>query len=201
MRRISLALALIGAVVATGCGGGDRPNSTAAKKGTFGASYTVTVNNIGPGTVADTVAGNTCVAAVPPATINTCVFTYPWDTGATFTATATGSSYFNGWFGECGGMNPCTLAGNADAYVVAYFSAAPESHPNFTSGLLHAAAVSNCTPGTNKAPLICSRCHGANLQGVGIAPACTSCHATDGTPIHDAAAVSGFLANPCQTQP
>jgi OmcA/MtrC family decaheme c-type cytochrome len=160
MRRISLAVALIGAVAAAGCGGGSKPSSSGAK-GTAGINFSVTVNNQGPGTVADSsTPANTCAAD------STCTWTYSAGTTVVLTATKAGSNYFNGWFGDCGGTDTCSLSGNADKYVVAFFSASPQSHPNFNDPALHGSASLNC-----------ASCHGVNGQGVGIAPSCTGCHA------------------------
>jgi hypothetical protein len=155
MRRISLALALMGAVAAAGCGGGAQPSSTAGNKGTAGSTFTVTVNNQGGGTVSD--GTNTCAANT------TCNWTYAFNTAATLTASA-GSLYFNGWFGDCSGTDTCAIAGNADKYIVAYFSTSPQGHPNWAAG--HGAQLD----------LRCTNCHGAQLAGAGIAPSCSSCH-------------------------
>ena len=157
MRRISLALALFGAVAAAGCGGGAKPASTAAAKGTAGVNFNVTLNNQGGGTVSD--GTNTCAANT------TCTWTYSSGTPVTLTATA-GSLYFNGWFGDCSGTDVCALTGNADKYVVAYFSSSPQGHPNWAAG--HGAQLD----------LRCTNCHGAQLTGAGIAPSCSSCHET-----------------------
>jgi hypothetical protein len=166
MRRISLALALFGAVAAAGCGGGAKPSSTAATKGTAGVNFTVTLNNQGGGTVSD--GTNTCAADT------TCSWTYATGTTVTLTATA-GSLYFNGWFGDCQGTSTCAIAGNADKYVVSYFSATPQAHPNFVDPALHAPAYFSFQSGVTGA-LTCTQCHGAQLQGQGIAPSCNQCH-------------------------
>jgi hypothetical protein len=170
MRRISLALALFGAVAAAGCGGGAKPAATAGAKGTAGQSFTLTVNNQGPGTIADSSSpAQTCAAGA------TCAWTYAFGTSVTLTATASGSNYFNGFFGDCQGPT-CTLSGNADKYVVSYFSATPQAHPNWAAG-----------HGNN---IDCSKCHGANYQGQGIAPSCSSCHSAPTTGHFDATAAA-----------
>ena len=171
MRRISLALALFGAVAAAGCGGGAKPASTAAAKGTAGVNFNVTLNNQGGGTVSD--GTNTCAANT------TCTWTYSSGTPVTLTATA-GSLYFNGWFGDCSGTGDCTLSGGlsggSDRYVVAYFSSTPPVHPNYSDPALHGPAYYAFVAGDPGA-YQCTSCHGTNLQGLGIAPSCTSCHA------------------------
>jgi len=169
MRRISLALALFGAVAAAGCGGGAKPAATAGAKGTAGQSFTLTLNNQGPGAVADSSSpAQTCAAGT------TCSWTYAFGTSVTLTATASGTNYFNGFFGDCGGFT-CTLSGNADKYVVSYFSATPQAHPNFVDPKLHGPAYFAFQSGATGA-LTCTQCHGAQLTGQGIAPSCNQCH-------------------------
>ena len=158
MRRISLALALFGAMAAAGCGGGAKPSSTAGTKGTAGINFTVTINNQGGGTVSD--GAQTCAANT------TCTWTYPSGTAVNLTETA-GSLYFNGWFGDCNGTT-CSLSGNSDKYVVAYFSTSPQAHPNWAAG-----HPTNST-------LNCSLCHGSAGTGLGIAPSCAGCHSSSG---------------------
>ena len=167
MRRISLAVALIGAVAAAGCGGGAKPSSSDGSKGTVGVNFDVTINNQGPGTVSDdSTPAKTCAADT------TCKWTYASGTKVTLTATVTPGNYFNGWFGQCNGGDKCTLSGDAEKYVVAYFSATPDVHPNITDPKLH---VSAWAAGV----LECTKCHGPELKGQGIAPACNSCHGKD----------------------
>ena len=130
-------------------------------------TFTVTVNSQGGGTVSD--GTNTCAANT------TCSWTYSTGIPVTLTATA-GSLYFNGWFGDCSGAGDCTLSGGSDRYVVAYFSSQPPGHPNFIDPALHAPAYYAFVAGDPGA-YQCTSCHGTNLQGLGIAPSCTSCHA------------------------
>ena len=165
MRRISLALALIGAIAAAGCGGGAKPSSTSGAKGTAGVNFTVTLNNQGPGTVVSAPAGINCAANT------TCSATFPSGTTVVLTATVAGTNYFNGWFGDCQGTSTCSLSGGADKYVVSYFSATPQAHPNWVAG----------HPKAGQTDLNCGLCHGNTGQGVGVAPACTTCHTASGT--------------------
>ena len=172
MRRISLAVALIGAVAAAGCGGGAKPSSSEGSKGTAGVNFTVTVNNQGPGTVVSVPAGISCPG--------TCTATFASGTAVALTGTATGSNYFNGFFGACSG-SACTVSGGADQYVVAYFSASPEMHPNYNDPAVHSAAF-------NAKTLDCASCHGqyasdanfAQNVGQGIAIGCVNCHGAAG---------------------
>ena len=101
--------------------------------------------------------------------------------------------------GDCGGT-ACSLEGPADKYVVAQFRGVndPAGHPNYTSGTVHGPATYAWLAATTGA-LDCRTCHGANLQGVGIAPSCKSCHAgmahiqLDYTTFATGPAVSGDL--------
>jgi OmcA/MtrC family decaheme c-type cytochrome len=167
MRRISLAVALISAVAAAGCGGGGKPSAAAGNRGTAGVDFDVKVNNQGPGSVSD--GTNTC------APDTTCTWTYASGTTVVLSATAAGTNYFNGFFGDCNGMS-CSLSGDASKYVVVFFSATPQSHPNFNDGVVHGAAVA-------AGVLNCYSCHGAQGQGQGLAPSCASCHGGGGGPI------------------
>jgi Divergent InlB B-repeat domain len=170
MRRRSWIVALAGAIAVTGCGGGAKPTSSGGNKGGSQNTFTVTVNNQGPGTVTSSPAG---IACAPGAT---CSAQFPWDTPVVLTARAAAGQYFNGWFGECSGTADCALTGNADQYVVSYFSASAQAHANFTSPALHAPAYAEFSAHPDTAALKCTLCHGASLQGQGLAPACSSCH-------------------------
>jgi OmcA/MtrC family decaheme c-type cytochrome len=178
MRRITLAVALVGAVAASGCGGASKP-STTGNKGTAGTNFNVTVNNQGQGTVTSVPPGINCSA--PMGTDGSfpagCSATFASGTAVVLTGTPIGTNYFNGFFGACSG-NSCSLAGDADKYVVAYFSATPQVHPNFNDGNVHGPAWTAYT-------LDCKGCHGANAGknedytknvGLGIAIACSNCH-------------------------
>jgi hypothetical protein len=209
MRRISLALALMGAVAVTGCssGGNSTPTSSGVQHGTQGKNFYVNLftppmggfiassdGSINCGASAKSIAtsGGVSVysytnyakdafsAGVPAAVTDACgQKQFNWYTDATKTtlttvtltvAAAPGNS-FVGWAGDCTGSAPtCTLTAGPDASVVAIFGAPGSSgHPNFMDGKVHGAAYLGAT-------LTCSNCHGANLQGAGIAPACNSCH-------------------------
>jgi OmcA/MtrC family decaheme c-type cytochrome len=183
MRRISLAVALIGAVAAAGCGGGAKPSST-ANKGTAGVDFDVTVHFQGPGAVTSIPAGITCAPQAAPQVGSLCTGTFASGTNVVLTATADAGNFFNGWFGQCEGTGTCTLSGGADKYVVAYFSAEREFHANFNDGAVHGPAFN--AQATNG--LECYSCHGANGQGQGIAPSCITCHGTP-FPLPDGAKV------------
>lgn len=157
-----------------GCGGGSGGTSANSARGTVGVDFTVLVNNQGPGVVSD--GTNTCAPNTK------CIWKYPAGRQIGLIATPVGSTYFNGWNGDCQGTGTCFLgeAGDnyeADKYVLAHFSDEPEAHPNFMDPALHGPAFVGFDTNTG-APtrLICTDCHGARLQGQGIAPACTDCH-------------------------
>ncbi len=124
MRRIGWALPLVGVIAAAGCGGSSKPTSTTEAKGTAVITFNLKVNNQGPGTISD--------SSTPPNTCapdTTCDWAYPAESTVTLTATNIGDSSFVGWFGDCQGTGACVLAGRADKYVVAYFSAEPKTPP------------------------------------------------------------------------
>jgi hypothetical protein len=192
MRRISLAVALIGAVAAAGCGGGAKPASTATAKGVSGNPFTVTVviTNANNGNSVASADGNiNCSAApyksadgksqvIPPG----CSFQFPKGTSLPIVLTATkGSLFFNGWYGDCSGALDgtgapvtCSLSGPADAYVVANFSDTQGIHPNFADASIHGPAYWAFRKGTSA--LVCTDCHGSALEGAGIASSCSACH-------------------------
>jgi hypothetical protein len=165
MRRISLAVALVGAVAVAGCGGGAKPSSSGGTKGTAGSTFTVTVRAEGTGTVTSVPAGISCPG--------TCAADFAYGTAVQLTATTT--QFFNGWFGDCNGTGVCSVSGNANKYVVSYFSATPQAHPTFNDGKLHGPAY-NAFVSQAAGALQCTQCHGAQLQGVGVAVSCAGCH-------------------------
>jgi hypothetical protein len=182
MRRISLAVALVSAVAA-GCGVGNKPSSTSGEKGTAGVNFDVKVNNQGPGTVTANPGALTCAAN------STCTWTFTAGTTVVLAAAPTGTNYFNGWFGGCSGTGTCTLTGQADKYVVSYFSETPQAHPTFNDVDLHAgefAKFVNAAPGA----LQCTKCHGAQLQGLGMGISCGTCHSV---PARDPIAFGGHF--------
>jgi hypothetical protein len=110
---------------------------------------------------------------------------YAWTGGdVTITATPATGQTFVSWAGDCSGNGPtCTLSPGADKTVVAVFGGPGVGHPNFMDPALH-------TPAFFGGPLVCKTCHGEQLQGVSIAPACAACH--DGSKAR-AAPPGGFI--------
>jgi WD40 repeat protein len=175
---------LMCSLLAAGCGFGSKPSTAASAKGTAGSTFTVKVNN--PGSTGGTVVSGTLAPDGVTFTADgkiscgggstQCSADYPWGT-AGLALQATTTQYFDGWFGDCSGTSFCQLSGTADKYVVAVFSATPESHPNFTDPTVHGPAYDAFATNPTTAVLKCTNCHGANLQGQGLAPSCSSCHA------------------------
>lgn len=197
MRRISLAFALAGALAATGCGE-SRSAASGGAKGVAEGTFTVTVQNgqamngaaanpslaMKGGYVTSEPAGITCGVGVTGA----CSASFPQDTVVVLTAHAVGNDpdhggassttayLFLGWAGDCQGDATCSLAGNADRYVLAMFAGARTGHPNWTDALVHGPKATEWLANAPGA-LACTSCHGASLQGAGLAPSCSSCHA------------------------
>jgi OmcA/MtrC family decaheme c-type cytochrome len=195
MRRISLALALVGAF-AVGCSGGNKApsESTGVAKGVTGQYYYV--NLFTPpmgGIVTSSIGGINCgasnlsvTAATPPQYAytyypgsNACGVNgqtqFQWAQTVTLTAVPQGGNAFLGWAGDCTGYAPCVLSAGSDKSVVAIFGQPGTGHPNFMNPATHSAAVGM---------LDCAACHGANLQGQGMAPSCstTGCHSGTNAP-------------------
>ncbi|BDG05238.1 OmcA/MtrC family decaheme c-type cytochrome [Anaeromyxobacter oryzae] len=192
MRRISLALALVGAVTAAGCSGGAKSSDSGSGKGVQDGTITVTVQNgqalngapanpslaITGGYVTSAPAGIDCGIA-PHAT---CSAQFPAGTTVVLTATAAGTDpafnlpfQFLGWAGDCQGDGTCSLEGNADKYVLTMFAGQRTGHPNWTDGAVHGPKYADFVNGVPGA-LACTSCHGASLQGAGLAVSCSACH-------------------------
>lgn len=199
MRRISLALALLGAVAAAGCGGAGNSGSSSSsgRKGVAQGNFTVTVQNgqaiggianpslaITGGYVTSVPAGIDCGVAPHAA----CSFNFPLNTPVTLTATAVGNDgalpfQFLGWAGACQGETPCQLTGNADKYIVTMFGGARSGHAPWVDGDIHSDkyALYGADPASS---LQCSKCHGATLLGSGRSPSCASCHVWPIAPVN-----------------
>jgi OmcA/MtrC family decaheme c-type cytochrome len=202
MRRISLALALVGAVAVTGCSGGSKPatnTGSGTEKGITGQLYYVNLFDVPEGGyVTSDIAGipaaincgqqtsrdpvtNLPVVAVLGAACGTLGQTqYQWSQTVVLTAHPNGTNAFIGWAGDCSGSSlTCTLKAGADKTVVAIFGKAGSGHVNFTDGAIHGPAYSQYLAGANNA-LVCTTCHGPTLTGQGIAPSCGTCHPNPG---------------------
>ncbi len=203
MRRFTLALALSGAVAASGCGGSASSN-TGGARGVAEGTFKITVQNgqdgntslaITSGYVQSTPAGLDCGVAPHGA----CSFDFaaknPDGTPATvvLTATAVTGKLFLGWAGDCSALgNVCNVSGAADHYVVALFGTQADrtGHPNWSDPAVHASSMRQIlTTATLAGTYQCGNCHGAKLTGAGLAPSCftAGCH-TAGT-------LHGIVAN------
>jgi hypothetical protein len=185
MRRISLALALVGAVTAAGCSGGAKSSSTGTNPGVADGTFKVTVQNgqdgntglaIKGGYVTSTPAGINCGAGVAT---QVCSYSFATGTAVTLNSYPATGNLLLGWAGDCFGAGACVLTGNADKYIVVQFGTEADrtGHANLTDPVLH---VSAYLERNNNDGMQCSSCHGAGLQGSGIAVACGSCHAQGG---------------------
>jgi hypothetical protein len=212
MRRISLALALVGAVAA-GCGGaGSTATSNNQKRGVEGTYFTLTVRG-------ETLA-NDGVSMIPTGGVVTsssalnnakdgvnvkcgvdaagtqwtqCTAQYPYEgttpavNPITVTATnnppvpATNPPGVHAFAGACSGQGACTVAMSSDRLVLVRFAgdvAGLGGHPNFSDPGLHFSEyMKQCQTPPPAGAYTCVDCHGANLQGAGLAPSCTQCHA------------------------
>jgi predicted CxxxxCH...CXXCH cytochrome family protein len=170
------------ALTVAACGGGTPPAETSTGKveGVLGQYFYVTVPTPVNGTV-DSVDGRIhCVPGVPCAPVK-----YAWSEVVTLRATPASGYAFATWAGDCNDMS-CVLSTSgghaADFTVVAVFGPiGAVGHGNYTSPDLHGPAYFKFVAQSPGA-LNCTRCHGANLQGVGIAPGCNGCHEQAGHP-------------------
>jgi hypothetical protein len=201
MRRLSLAIALIGAAAAAGCGGGTAPTATGTGRGVPGSTFTVQVRGDGPafwdpgvaatsfrvvgGRVRSTPAGIDCGTVNGVAVAGACTADFAWGTAVTLaaypdpdpdasTATANPNTAW-AFAGSCGGAGACALDGNADKMVLVRFAATQVfGHPNFSAGAVHGPEYLRYVAGTSAYD--CRSCHGASLQGEGLALGCGTCH-------------------------
>lgn len=218
MRRISLAVALLGAVAAAGCGGSGNSSGTTSNRGTPGSTFTVTVRQPTGGTIrsgymnGSTFTANNLIICGTAGTL--CAADFPWDPSlansvVALQATADTGKIIEGWAGDCTGSAAlCVLSGNADKFVLARFSApdAIAGHPNWEPAVagtqVHVTAMRTFA-------FQCNKCHGLNWTGVGIAPSCYGCHnldtltvadpvtATTQGPHFDAAGFGGHATTTC----
>ncbi|BDG05236.1 hypothetical protein [Anaeromyxobacter oryzae] len=181
MSRISLAVALMSAIVAAGCGGSGTSSGSGEGRGVQDGTFTLTVQNGQAGPALQITGGKVytddltieCGAGVAA---QRCSAAFPLGTTVVLKASPAAPNLFLGWAGDCSGEGDCTLAGNADKYVVASFGAERTGHPNWTDGLVHGPKAADWLANAPGA-LDCRTCHGPSLQGQGLAPSCSSCHA------------------------
>jgi hypothetical protein len=191
MRLVSYAAAVLVVLGAVGCSGSAGSTSTAGKKGIEGATFTIEVRGEtavldpatnttvilpGGGLVASSVGGIDC-GYVGGAIHKVCVSApIAYGTKAVvITATPDsvhGYGYF-AWAGACSGSSPCKVDVTSGRLIVVRFAtsvAGLGAHPNFSDPSIHG-------PNYVNSSLPCTACHGASLEGSGIAPSCSQCHA------------------------
>ena len=201
MRRISLALALLGAIAAAGCGGagGKSPAPSSGNKGVEQASFKLVVrgeNAYWDASASTTIilpkggvvsgGGIDCGVDGTGALHKACELTLAYNTAVTLAAAgnalvapAVGNNV-HGWAGACGGTGACSFLMTDTKFVAIRFAADTAglgAHPPFTAGAVHGAEFNKWQQGLpGSYTCNASNCHGAQLQGVGLAPSCTSCH-------------------------
>ena len=172
MRRIPLALALVGAVAVTGCMSGSKaPAGTDSdgQQGVAGVNYIIKVVAPAGGAVTSVPAGINCSTAVGAV----CSATFAWTQEVVLSAVATAPNVLVAWAGDCeGSALTCTLNGGADKTVVAVYGAPGSGHPNYTAAAVHVPAYNAWVANPTGAVLKCDACHGPTLAGNGIAPSC-----------------------------
>jgi predicted CxxxxCH...CXXCH cytochrome family protein len=166
------------ALLATGCSGTPPQKGATAAAGQSGVSFKVVVAKPLHGTVTSSDGQIRCGT-----TGDACSAVYAWSASAVLTATPDEGFGLRTWAGDCSLTGPCVLDTTrygADKYVLAAFDPVGSlGHGNWTSPALHAPAYRDFVSGA-PGSLQCTSCHGADLQGVGIAVSCSSCHAWGG---------------------
>ncbi|HZZ85221.1 MAG TPA: hypothetical protein VFE30_11840 [Anaeromyxobacteraceae bacterium] len=201
MRRISLALALMGAVAVTGCGG--NKSSSSSQKGVSDGTFNINIYQAPVGGSISTAdgkikcgasslgtpvlnaAGDLVTTPVYLTGFSTCPkqTAYPSSTTAApvapvvITAAPATGFVFVSWAGDCSGSAlTCSVSGPGDKAPIAIFSkAGAAGHTNFLSADAHGPAFTAFMQGKTGS-LNCTNCHGMTLAGQGIAPACAPCH-------------------------
>jgi hypothetical protein len=199
--RYGLSLAAAALVVAhSACSpsGSSKPAAN-SRPGTVGQSFLVTVYPPTGGTVTSADGQIACGSASGATRCGPA--SYPWGETVALTATPDAGMMFGMWAGDCSGRTldangkyTCFLGtgtSGADKYVLAVFDAAGKAmHGNFnvptpvTKPTVHGNEFRNFIQYRNIGGdyFDCAYCHGANYAGVGIAPSCTQCHASNGHP-------------------
>ncbi|MEP6625339.1 MAG: hypothetical protein ABJC79_12910 [Acidimicrobiia bacterium] len=96
---------------------GSLQTATAQKHWTEGVTHSVTVNIVGPGSVASTPSGITCPT--------TCSASFSGGATVGLAATPGSGATFTGWSGDCTGSGACSVTADMDRTVTATFSTAP----------------------------------------------------------------------------
>lgn len=190
MRRIPLALALVGAVAVTGCMGGGKSSSTGSdgQQGVVGVNYYINVASPAGGYISSDVGSIVCGKGIDVV----CSVSFQWNQTVVLTANPSGSNALIAWTGDCAGAGlTCTINAadangvknpGADKTVGAVFGPPGSGHGNFLEASVHGPAYWTWYNDPAGATLKCSACHGPSLAGNGIAPSCSSCHSAPPLP-------------------
>jgi hypothetical protein len=201
MRRISLALALVGAVAAAGCGVQSKAPPTGQNKGVQNNLYSMEVVGdqlyaAGGYTmpVGGYISGSGLDCGYADGVYHpVCKVSVPYGTQITLTANpATGYAAVMFAGAAAGNLFSYQVTMSSDKFVAVRFAAnagALGAHPNFSKGSIHVDeymrwAQNIQVPGSQPGALTCNSvsCHGAAGQGAGYAPACDKCHAMPALP-------------------
>jgi hypothetical protein len=203
-----LAAAVLGAS-ACGGAGNTTPPSPGAKKGVETSTFALSIrgevafrvnNPTAPLPTLDPVNGTTIIlpggglvtgpngiscGVVGTVLHNTCSARFAWGTtGVVLTATpdASGGYNFFAFAGACGGQGACAIDITSDRFVAIRFAktqAGLGAHPNFTDARIHGPEYLAKLAG-KPTSWTCTDCHGASLDGAGLAPSCNACHLAAG---------------------
>jgi OmcA/MtrC family decaheme c-type cytochrome len=198
MRRITLALALVGAVAA-GCSGGagSTASSNNQKRGVTGSTFTLTVRGefldpvsgkIVPagGVVTSVPAGIDCGMPAAGAAHTACSFDFTYDAVNPVAINAANDTVggVQAFAGACSGQAACSILMTSDQLLLVRFAAntaALGGHPNFSDPAIHIPEY-NKWAANDPTAYHCTDCHGAQGQGAGLAPSCGQCHAVPQLP-------------------
>lgn len=101
--------------------GGSLQSATAQKTWDSGSGFTLTVNIVGPGSVASSPGGISCPT--------TCSATFADGTPVDLSATPDAGASFVEWSGDCTGTAACQVMLDADRTVTATFNGTPQPQP------------------------------------------------------------------------
>ncbi len=201
-RFARLAAVVMVTLAVAGCGGGTPTpvgGSTSEQKGKFGVFYLVSVARPVGGTI-KTADGRLDCGTVGSGHDLCSAVSFDWGVQAVLSAYPDAGVFFQSWAGDCGsavaleGCKLDTVSSGADKFVAAIFNPqdrlgharipAPEQHSPLFFDFIKK------VPGTPQ----CTRCHGADYNGLANAPSCTACHAAAGKPnwLQDCTFCHGF---------
>jgi hypothetical protein len=161
------------------------------------ASTSSTVILPSGGVVTSNVGGMSCGVDGAGSLHKVCSFDAAYATTVVLTATANTAGWVHGWAGACGGTaDTCPVFVASDRFAVIRFAATTTglgAHVNFTDPAVHVVEYMKYgQPNSYR----CGDCHGATLQGMGIAPSCSQCHPSPGWPPAFLHPVDGTFGSP-----